>query len=280
MDYYSTLGIGKNASQDDIKKAYKKQSMAHHPDRTGGDDSKFKEINEAYQTLNDPQKKQMYDQFGTTDPNQGFNFRSGDFAGGNPFGGQAGFDDIFENFFGMGRGRRPQNNPINVAIDISIEDVLNGKSLNIEIGMSNGRTKVVTVNIPPGVEAGQQIRFRGMGDNVHQQLPPGDLFVHIRVRNHPRFTRHGDNIQCNVNVDVLDLVIGTKATVNTLDGKSLEINIPPGTQPDTVLSCKGEGLPNVRTKQVGNLLIKVKGITPKSLTPEDITKLKDVRNRY
>lgn len=280
MDYYSTLGIGKNASQEEIKKAYKTQSMAHHPDRTGGDDSKFKEINEAYQTLSDTQKKQMYDQFGSTDPNQGFNFRSGDFAGGNPFG-QGGFDDMFSQMFGMGGGRRrPQNNPINVAIDITLEDVLNGKSLNIEIGMSNGRTKVVTVNIPPGVEEGQQIRFRGMGDNVHTALPPGDLFVHIRVRNHQRFVRHGDNIQCNVNVDVLDLVIGTKATVNTLTGKSLEINIPPGTQPDTVLSCKGEGLPNVRTKQIGNLLIKVKGKTPKTLTPEEIKILQDVRNRY
>lgn len=274
MDYYSTLGVGRNASQEDIKKAYKKQSMAHHPDRTGGDDTKFKEINEAYQTLSDTQKKQMYDQFGTADPQQqGFNFRSGDF-------GQGGFDDIFENFFGMGRARRPQNNPINVAVDITLEDVLNGKSLQIEIGMSNGRTKVVTVNIPPGVEERQQIRFRGMGDNVHNALPPGDLFVHIRIRNHPRFQRYGDNIQCNVNVDVLDLVIGTKATVNTLNGKSLEINIPPGTQPDTVLSCKGEGLPNVRTKQIGNLLIKVKGRTPKTLTPEDIKKIKDVRNKY
>jgi curved DNA-binding protein len=279
MDYYSTLGVGRNASQEDIKKAYKKQSMQHHPDRTGGDDTKFKEINEAYQTLNNPQKKQMYDQFGTTDPNQGFNFRSGDFQGGHPFG-NGGFDDIFENFFGMGGGRRPQNNRINVAVDISLEDVLHGKSLQIEIQMSNGRTKVVTVNIPPGVDEGQQIRFRGMGDNVHQGLPPGDLFIHIRVRNHPRFDRYGDNIQCNVNVDVLDLVIGTKTTVQTLNGKNLEINIPAGCQPDTVLSCKGEGLPNVRTKQTGNLLIKVKGKTPKGLMPEDVEKIKNVRNRY
>ena len=79
---------------------------------------------------------------------------------------------------------------------------------------------------------------------------------------------------------MLDLVIGTKTTVYTLNGKSLEINIPPGTQPDTILSCKGEGLPNIRTKQVGNLLIKVKGKTPKTLTPEDIKTIKDVRNRY
>jgi curved DNA-binding protein len=279
MDYYSTLGIGRNASQEEIKKAYKKQSMAHHPDRTGGEDAKFKQINEAYQTLSNTQKKQMYDQYGTTDPNQGFNFRSSDFGGGSPFGQRGGFDDIFSQMFGGG-ARRPQNNPINVAIDIVLEDVLNGKSLNIEIGLSDGNTKVVTVNIPPGVDEGQQIRFRGMGDNIHSGLPSGDLFVHIRIRNHQRFERRGDNILCNVTVDVLDLVIGTKTTVYTLNGKSLEINIPPGTQPDTILSCKGEGLPNIRTKQVGNLLIKVKGKTPKTLTPEDIKTIKDVRNRY
>src|SRR5210317_2138529 len=135
MDYYSTLGINKNASQDEIKKAYKKMSMQHHPDRTGGDDSKFKEINEAYQTLNDPQKKQMYDQFGTADPRQ-HQYRSGDFEfnfNGSSFGGM---DDIFESFFGgspFGNNRRRQTNrPINVAVDITLEDVLSGKTIGME----------------------------------------------------------------------------------------------------------------------------------------------------
>ena len=166
MDYYSTLGINRNASQDEIKKAYKKMSMQHHPDRTGGDDSKFKEINEAYQTLNDPQKKQMYDQFGTTDPRQ-HQYRSGDFEfnfNGSPFGGM---DDIFEQFFGGSpfgnQRRRAVNRPINVAVDVTLEDVLTGKTIGMEIALPTGKTKVVTVDIPAGVEHGQQIRYRGLG---------------------------------------------------------------------------------------------------------------------
>ena len=214
MDYYSTLGINRNASQEEIKKAYKKMSMQHHPDRTGGDDSKFKEINEAYQNLSDPQKKQMYDQFGTTDPRQRqYNSQNYEFNfNGSPFGGM---DDIFESFFGgspFGNQRkRATNRPINVAVDISLEDVLHGKTVGMEIALPTGRTKVVTVDIPPGVEHGQTIRYRGMGEQNIPNIPPGDLHVQIRIRNHSKFQRYGDNILCEVKVDAWDLMIGTKA---------------------------------------------------------------------
>jgi len=266
MDYYSTLGINRNASQEEIKKAYKKMSMQHHPDRTGGDDSKFKEINEAYQTLNDPQKKQMYDQFGTADPRQQ-QYRSGDFEfnfNGSSFGGM---DDIFESFFGgspFGNNRRRQTNrPINVAVDITLEDVLSGKTIGMEIQLPTGRTKVVTVDIPPGVEHGQTIRYRGMGEQSYPDVPPGDLNVQVRVRNHRTFQRFGDNILCETKVDAWDLMIGTKTKVATLDNRSIEINVPAGTQPDTLLSCKGEGLPNINNKRRGNLQIRIKANIPR-----------------
>ena len=280
MDYYSTLGINKNASQEEIKKAYKKMSMQHHPDRTGGDDSKFKEINEAYQTLNDPQKKQMYDQFGTADPRQ-HQYRSGDFEfnfNGSPFGGM---DDIFESFFGGGspfsNRRRPVNRPINVAVDITLEDVLNGKTLGMEIQLPTGRTKVVTVDIPPGVEHGQTIRYRGMGEQNIPNVPPGDLNVSIRIRKHNKFQRYGDNILCEITINVLDLIIGTKTKIQTLDGKSIEINVPKGTQPDTLLSCRGEGLPNMSTKIRGNLQIRLKGKIP-SLSEKMLNKILEIKN--
>ena len=266
MDYYSTLGIDRSASKDEIRKAYKKMSMQHHPDRTGGDDSKFKEINEAYQTLNDPQKKQMYDQFGTTDPRQQ-QYRSGDFEfnfNGSPFGG---VDDIFEQFFGggspFGNRRRPVNRPINVAVDVTLEDVLNGKTIGMEIALPTGKTKVVTVDIPAGVEHGQTIRYRGMGEQSYPDVPPGDLNVQVRVRNHPTFQRYGDNILCETKVDAWDLMIGTKTKVATLDNRSIEINVPAGTQPDTLLSCRGEGLPNINTKRRGNLQIRIKAAIPR-----------------
>lgn len=280
MDYYSTLGINKNASQDEIKKAYKKMSMQHHPDRTGGDDSKFKEINEAYQTLNDPQKKQMYDQFGTADPRQ-HQYRSGDFEfnfNGSPFGGM---DEMFEQFFGGGspfsNRRRPVNRPINVAVDVTLEDVLTGKTIGMEIALPTGKTKVVTVDIPAGIEHGQTVRYRGMGEQNIPNAPAGDLHVQIRVRNHPRYQRYGDNILCEQKVNAWDLMLGGKTVVTTLDNKNIEINIPPGTQSDTVLSCKGEGLPNMGTKIRGNLQIKIKAEIPR-YNDEQRNKLKNIRN--
>jgi DnaJ-class molecular chaperone len=274
MDYYSTLGINRNASQEEIKKAYKKQSMAHHPDRTGGDDSKFKEINEAYQTLNDPQKKQMYDQFGTADPRQQ-QYRSGDFEfnfHGSPFGGM---DDIFSQFFGSRQQRG--NRPINVAVDITLEDVLTGKSFGMEIQLPTGRTKVVNIDIPKGIEHGQTVRFARMGEQNNPNMPPGDLHVQVRVLKHHKFNRFGDNIICEKDINVLDLMLGTKATIETLDGKSLEINIPAGTKPDTILGCRGEGLPNVRSKIRGNLQIKIKAEMP-NLSSEQLKKISDIRN--
>ena len=281
MDYYSTLGINKNASQDEIKKAYKKMSMQHHPDRTGSDDSKFKEINEAYQTLNDPQKKQMYDQFGTADPRQ-HQYRSGDFEfnfNGSPFGG--GMDDIFEQFFGggspFGNRRRAVNRPINVAVDVTLEDVLTGKTIGMEISLPTGKTKVVTVDIPAGVEHGQTIRYRGMGEQNIPNVPPGDLNVQIRVRNHSTFQRFGDNILCETKVDAWDLMLGTKAKISTLDNRSIEINIPAGTQPDTLLSCKGEGLPNINSKIRGNLQIRIKA-TVTRYNNEQIERIRNLKN--
>lgn len=276
MDYYSTLGINKNASQEEIKKAYKKMSMQHHPDRTGGDDSKFKEINEAYQTLNDPKKKQMYDQFGTSDPRQ-HQYRSSDFEfnfNGSPFGG---FDDIFAEMFGQGRRQR-SNRPIQVAVDVSLEDVLTGKQIAMEIQLLSGKTKVVTADIPAGVEHGQQIRYAGIGDDSNRQARPGDVILHIRVLNHSVYERAGDNIVCNSQVDVFDLMVGGRTTIRTLEGRTLDINIPAGTQPDTVLSCKGEGLPNIRTKRRGNLLIRIKAKIPRSLTEEQKQKIIDLKN--
>lgn len=276
MDYYSILGVNRNATPEEIKKAYKKQSMQHHPDRTGGDDSKFKEVNEAYQALNNPQKKQAYDQFGTTDGSQ-YRYTSNDFGNGSPFGNM---DDIFSQMFG---GRSPfgnqqaRNRPINVAVDVTLEDVLSGKTFGMEIALPTGRTKVVTINIPAGIEHGQTVRFGGMGEQNNPNIKPGDLHVQVRVRNHPTFQRYGDNILCEKQISVLDLMLGIKTTIQTLDGKSLEINIPPGTQPDTILSCRSEGLPNISTKIRGNLQIKIKGSIPK-LTKEQLIKLMDIKN--
>lgn len=274
MDYYSTLGINKNASQEEIKTAYRKMAMKHHPDR-GGNEKTFKNITEAYETLKDPQKKQMYDTYGTADPrqrqynSQNFEFEFGD----DPFG----MGDLFRNF-GFGMGARRGNQNISIAVDISLEDVLTGKTVGIELQLETGRTKVVTIDIPSGIEHNQQIRYGGMGDDSHRQFRPGDLIIQVRVRNHGRFTRHGDNILCEKEIPLWDLLLGTYANIVTLDGKHLEIAIPKGTQVDTVLSCKGEGLPNIKTKRRGNLLIKIKTKIPKDLTNAQLNTIRELKN--
>jgi curved DNA-binding protein len=263
MDYYNTLGISKSASEADIKSAYRKMAMKHHPDR-GGDEKKFKEVTEAYETLSDPQKKQMFDM--GVDPNaQHTSYRQGSpfefhFNSGN-------FEDIFSNF---GFGGRPvrKNKTLNVNIEVALEDILKGRVIDAEIGIPNGSKRLVNIEVPPGIENGQQIRYRGMGEHTLKDVPPGDLIVNVLVKQHSVFQRQGDMLMIKKFISPWDAILGTEITIETIDKKTLTIGIPAGTQPDTVLSCRGEGLPNMRTKVRGNLLIKVQIEIPKNLNSE------------
>jgi curved DNA-binding protein len=274
MDYYTTLGISKNASEAEIKAAYRKMAMKHHPDR-GGDEKKFKEVNEAYETLSDPQKKQMIDM--GVDPNsQHTSYRQGSpfefhFNTGN-------FEDIFSNFGFGGRPMR-KNKTLNVNIEVTLEDIFKGKVIDAEIGIPSGAKKLVSIEVPPGIENGQQIRYRGMGDHTLKDVPPGDLIVNIFVKEHSTFQRQGDMLMIKKFISPWDAILGSDIIIETIDNKTLTIGVPAGTQPDTILSCRGEGLPNMRTKVRGNLLIKIQIEIPKNLNSEqknavELTKLK------
>jgi curved DNA-binding protein len=269
MDYYSTLGINRNATADEIKKAYRSLAMKHHPDR-GGDANKFKEIEEAYRTLSDPQKKQMFDM--GVDPNQ--QSRGHGFHGQGPFEfhfNTGNFEDVFGNFgFGFGGRHMPRNKTISLGVELTLEDILHGKELDAEVSIPGGKKKIISISIPAGIEEGQQIRYQGMGDNSIPNAPPGDLIINIRVRQHPMFRREGDNLVVEKSISVTDAILGNNLSIRTLDGKDLEITIPPGSQSDTVLSCKNEGFPNVRNRQRGNLLIKLKVKIPRQLNKEQL----------
>jgi len=267
MNYYTILGINRNASADDIKKAYRGLAMKHHPDR-GGDANKFKEIEEAYRTLSDPQKKQMVDQ--GVDPNN--QNRGGGFHNQGPFEfhfNTGNFGDMFGNF-GFGGRQMPRNKTISMGVELTLEDVLNGKELDAEVSIPGSKKKIISISIPSGIEDGQQIRYQGMGDNSISTVPPGDLIINVRIRPHASFRREGDNLIIEKFISITDAILGSKIVISTLDGKQLEMLVPPGTQSETVMSCKNEGLPGMRTRQRGNLLVKCKIKTPKNLSQEQL----------
>jgi DnaJ-class molecular chaperone len=275
MDYYNTLGINKAASQDEIRKAYKKMSMKHHPDR-GGDETKFKEINQAYQTLSDPERKQMYDQYGTDDPQK----MGG--MGGNPFGGfgGGGFEDMFSTMFGQGFANRQvrKNRDIQVVQDIDLEDVIFGKTIPLTYRIGSGKVETVTVEVPIGIQPGQTVRYQGLGDDTHSQLPRGDLLVKIRVKRHHVWDSSGSNLYREIPVGVFDLMLGTTVQVAMIDGKKIDLKIPSGTKPNAKLSVPGYGMPERRSGRRGNAIIIVKAIIPAITNEEHLEKIRELKN--
>ena len=276
MDYYSILGVSKNATEKDLKKAYKTQSMQHHPDR-GGDEEKFKQINEAYTTLKDPQKKAMYDQYGTADPQQ-HHQQQGFHQGFNP----QNMEDIFGSFFGQGfqqnqRRQRMQNADVTIQCDITLEEVYNGKGVIATFRTRSGREQTVNIDIPKGSRHGDTIRYQGLGDDSIPGLPKGNLNVRIRILRHPIYSVDGFNLHAEVKINVFDLMLGTATTLDIPSGRAISINIPQGTQPGTVMSINGKGLPDYNTGRSGNIYLKIQGEIPKDLTQDKLEQIRKIK---
>jgi curved DNA-binding protein len=280
-DHYATLGVSKNASEKELKTAFRKLAAKHHPD-AGGDENKFKEINEAYNTLKDPKKRQMYDQFGTADPQQAQQnpFSTGNFNfTGNP----QDFQDIFGSFFvnGMdtpfGQPRRRQNRNISISYSIDFKDVFHGVGNTITYKLPSGKQEVIDVRIPEGVKNGDSVRVQGYGDDSIQGMPRGDLIIKIKVKGLANWRREGDDVYTTEELSVFELILGTQIKLHTPDNRHISINIPAGTNPDTTLSVNGYGTPNVNTGKRGNLYITVKGTTPK-LDKNELEEIRKVKN--
>jgi DnaJ-class molecular chaperone len=249
MDYYSILGVRKDSSPEDIKKSYRKLAMENHPDRTGGDDTKFKQISEAYDNLKDPHKRASYDHQQTAGAG-GFNFNTSNFTnpqGNNPFG------DIFGHMRNNARGVSPH---INLRTTIHLEEVYTGKDVVLSYRLNNGDLERLDINIPKGATNGMNIRFRGYGNHVGANQR-GDLVVNIGVNPKKNYQRDRNDIHQDLYVSALDLILGCKQKVETLDNKTINLNIPKGTKEFSKFKISGYGLPDFNSGASGNLIITV-----------------------
>jgi len=289
-DLYKILGVSKTASDKDIKQAYRKLARQYHPDVNPGNKSaeeKFKDINNAYEILSDPEKRKKYDQFG--DQWQ----HADQFAGaqGNPFGGFSGFrnaggdnfsyqyvdmsdlgdlGDIFKGFTGGfgGRGRSPrprQGRDIEASTDITLEEAFNGTTRL----MQDSSGKRIEVKIPAGVKNGGRIKVSGKGEPGMAGGPAGDLILTVLIQEHPLFQLKGNDIHVEVPVPLADAVLGGEASIPTPKGKNLALKIPPETQNGKVFRLAGQGMPDVGRDVKGDLFARVKVVLPEHLTEHE-----------
>lgn len=281
-DYYSILGLTKSASEQDIKKAYRKLALQYHPDRNKGDkkaEEKFKEVTKAYEVLSDPQKRRTYDQFGPAAFEQGGSGAGGPFGGfgrkqgqygpftytytsnGGDFGGFdfGGFSDpfeIFEEFFGGANPfRRAQARPTYV-LSISFMEAVKGTTKRVNLG-----GKLQTIKIPEGVDDGSRIRFK-------------DADVVVEVSSHPKFQRQGYDIITNEEISFTDAALGTTLDVETVQG-NVKIKIPSGTQPETLIRLRGKGVKMLRGNSYGDHYVRIKVLIPKNLSSKQKELLKE-----
>jgi curved DNA-binding protein len=283
-DYYKILGVERNASEDDIRKAYRKLAMQYHPDRNPNDqqaEERFKEINEAYQVLNDATKRAHYDRLGSDYSNWQRRGAPGDFNwdqyGGFPGGvrveygdlddlfgsGGGGFSDFFRTIFGQGAGTgtrtrtRQQPQGYQQELEITLEEAFQGTTRVFE---SDGKQK--QVRIPAGVRTGSKVRVAGAGPNGL------DLYLIVDVREDPRFERRGNDLHTTATANVFTAILGGEADVETLSGK-VKLNIPAGTQPEQVFRLAGRGMPSLKNKdEKGDLYVRLKVQVPKYLSPK------------
>ncbi|KMT21642.1 molecular chaperone DnaJ [Clostridium cylindrosporum] len=352
-DYYAVLGLEKGASEDEIKKAFRKMAIKYHPDKNQGNkeaEDKFKEVNEAYQVLSDPEKKARYDQFGTADfDGSGF----GGFSGG--YEGFGGFGDIFGDIFDMFGGsssRRTKNGPrrgndLETTILLTFEEAAFGVKKEIEINRNekceecsgsgaakgtspktcskcNGsgqvqvqkntpfgsfvsvttcdacggegkkiespcshcrgtgrirKSKVVSINIPAGVDNGNTIPLRGQGEPGYNGGPSGDLYINIKVRNHSIFKRRGTDIFCDLPISIVKASLGGEVEIPTLTGDKKH-KIEPGTQNGKIIKLKGDGIQSVRGTGKGDLYAEVRVEIPTKLTEKQRELLEKLADEF
>lgn len=278
-DYYSILGVDRNASPEDIKRAYRRLASQNHPDK-GGDTKRFQEIQSAYDTLSDPDKRSQYDSPQPQGMPGGFHFHSG---GGMP----PGFEDIFAHafggnnpfgdIFGQRRQQNPRNRTLNIQTQITLEEAFHGKELLANLTLPSGRNQTLEIKIPAGIQDGTTLRLSGMGDDSYANVPRGDIHLTVNVLEHGIFQRQGDDLVRDIDIDCIDAMLGKTVDVETIDGRILAVNILPGTQPGQILAAQGHGMPNINDARFrGRMLMTINISIPSTLTEQQRTALVQV----
>lgn len=293
-DYYEVLGIGKTASDDEIKKAYRKLALKYHPDRNPGDktaEEKFKEATEAYEVLSDKQKRSRYDQFGHAGVGNGsfggasgnpfgngagnFNFNGQSFN--FDFGGASGFEDILGNIFGFGGGarRRPARGAdYETSVSISFKDSIFGVTTEVALP---GSEKKLKIKIPAGIDDGMAIRLAGKGGPAPEGGTKGDLYVRIRVKPDKNLTREGSIILSEARIGMVDAALGCELDVETVDGK-ITMKVPAGTQSGTPFRLSGHGVPIRADGDRGPHIVTIIVETPRNLSKKQKELLEEFKN--
>jgi len=281
-DYYSVLGVRRDASDKEIKQTYRRLARQHHPDVNPGDASaeqQFKEISEAYAVLSHPDSRKKYDRFGHQafasgfDPSfaSGRGFGQGQTNAKDFFGSRTSFDglsSILEELWGGGRQRTQQTRvpgqDLEQTVDLSFEEAVRGTTAQVQIIRREGAAERLQVKIPPGVDAGFKVRVAGKGESGRHSGAPGDLYIVIRVRPHAYFTRQGSDILCEVPVTLAEVLLGAKIEVPTIDGKTT-MTLPAGTQNGRQLRLRGKGVPALHGGGRGDHYVTVQVVLPEKL---------------
>ncbi len=295
-DYYKILGVNKNASAGEIKKAYRKLAMKYHPDHTKGNkaaEEKFKQISEAYAVLSDKEKRQQYDTFGSAGFQQRFSqedifsnfdfgnvFKEFGFGGTNIFGNQGrgqrfsfGGNSPFGNH--SRQTQRMKGSDIEYELPLTLKEVLEGTSKTISL--QNGtRAEKITVKIPAGMITGKKIRLGGKGEASRFGGPSGDLFIRSKVINHPEYIPDNHDLNIIREIKLSESILGTMIPVPTIDDKEFNLKIPPGTKHKTKMRLQGRALPYMKGSKRGDLYVHIHVKIPNHFSEEQkklITKL-------
>lgn len=281
MSYYNILGVPDKATNDEIKKAYRRLASQHHPDK-GGDKARFQEIQQAYDTLSDNNRRQQYDMqlngFGGGDGVR-FHWRSSDMD-------HPDISEIFRNFgfgpgadpFGQFRQRERRNKDLRVEIPITLKETLSDQTKTISVQTTNGERSTVEVNIPRGVTSGTQIKYTGAGDNLFNTIPRGDLYVQFSVQNNPGFVANGLDLYVQTSVNCFEAIVGKDVEIVGLDDKVFSVSIPPGTQTGTRFRLAGQGLYQMNSSVRGNLYVELLITIPDNLSDSQLEIVRSLIN--